>query len=162
MTDHLKNIIFSPQISSVFLKSNWIINIDPKKKYHYYFVDDIADYYLYIYNVKDKIFLQFILDLEIPKCKLNELLILINFANQNSKTGYFVFDYKKRKTRFDLIISYSSIIEERCFNDYLKFKLDFTSSLFHNFVSGFHNLIYGEKIDIASLELLFLDNEGCA
>ena len=162
MTDKLKNIIFSPQISNIFLKRDWIINIDPKIKYHSYFVGEIADYYLYIYNYKDRISFQFTLDIEVPKCKLNELFILINFANQNSEAGYFVFDNKTWKTKYILILYYSSIIEERCFYDYLKFVLDLTGSLFHNFVSGFHNLIYREKIDVASLELLFLDNEGCA
>ena len=71
MTDKLKNIIFSPQISNIFLKRDWIINIDPKKKYHSYFVDEIADYYLYIYNYKDRISFQFTLDIEVSKCKLN-------------------------------------------------------------------------------------------
>ena len=45
---------------------------------------------------------------------------------------------------------------------FLKIKLDFTNSLFHNFVFGVHNLFYVEKIEIASLELLFLNDEGCA
>ena len=162
MTDELKNIIFSPQISSVFLKSDWIINIDPQKKYHSYFVGEIADYYLYIYNDKDKIVFQFTLDIEIPKSKLNDLFMLINFANQNSNIGYFVFDYKAWKTKYNLIVSYPSIIKEIFLHDFLKFKLDLTSNLLHNFVSGFHNSIYGDKIDIDSLELLFLDNEGCA
>ena len=39
---------------------------------------------------------------------------------------------------------------------------DDDESLFQNFVSGVHNLVYGEKIDFASLELLFLNNEGYA
>ena len=162
MTDELKKIIFSPQTSRIFIQRDWIINIDTKKKYHSYFVGEIADYYLFIYNDKDKILFQFTLDIEIPKSKLNDLFMLINFANQNSEVGYFVFDYKAWKTKYNLIISYSSIIKERVFYDFLKFKLDLTRSLFHNFVSGFHNSIYGEKIDVASLELLFLDNEGCA
>ena len=162
MTDKLKNIIFSSQISNIFLKRDWIINIDPKKKYHSYFVGEIADYYLYIYNYKDRISFQFTLDIKVPKCKLNELFILINFANQNSEAGYFVFDYKTWKIKYNLIVLYPSIIEESVLYDFLKVKLDLISNLFHNFVSGFHNSIYGEKIDIASLELLFLDNEGCA
>ena len=32
--------------------------------------------------------------MEIPNSKLNELLILINVANQNSEEGFFVFDFK--------------------------------------------------------------------
>tara|TARA_B100000989_G_C19518020_1_gene462681 strand:- start:1554 stop:2042 length:489 start_codon:yes stop_codon:yes gene_type:complete len=162
MTDELKKIIFSPQISSIFVQRDWIINIDTKKKYHFYFVDEIANYYLFIYNDKDKIFFQFTLDIEIPKSKLNDLFMLINFSNQNSEVGYFVFDYKTWKIKYNLIVLYPSIIEESVLYDFLKVKLDLISNLFHNFVSGFHNSIYGEKIDIASLELLFLDNEGCA
>ena len=37
-----------------------------------------------------------------------------------------------------------------------------TNLLFHNFVSGIHNLIYGEKIEDNFLDLLFLNSEGSA
>ena len=106
--------------------------------------------------------LQFTLDIEIPDNKFNELLILINIANQNSKEGFFVFDFKLCKINFNLISSYSIKTEEISLDDFFKINLDFTNSLFHNFVSGVHNLFYGEKIESASLELLFLNNEGCA
>ena len=86
----------------------------------------------------------------------------INTANQNSKEGFFVFDFKFCKINYDLISLYSIKTEESSLDDFLKNKLDFTKSLFHNFVSGVHNLVYGEKIESASLELLFLNNEGCA
>ena len=52
MTDELKKIIFSPQISKVFSEHNWVINTDPKSMFHFYFVGDIADYYLNIYHDK--------------------------------------------------------------------------------------------------------------
>ena len=162
MTDEFKKIIFSTNISNIFLQQNWIINIDTKKNYHSYFVGETADYYLFIHNDKDKTLFQITLDIEIPKNKLNDLFMLINSANQNSDVGYFVFDYKAWKTKYNLCLLSSSIIEERDFYNFLKFKLDLINSLFHNFVSGFHNLVYGEKIDIASLELLFVNNEGYA
>ena len=162
MTDELKKIIFSPQISSVFSEHNWIINIDSKNKFHSYFVGEIADYYLNIYNNKDKIYFQFTLDLEIPNSKTNKLLMLINIANQNSEEGFFVFDFKIWKIKFNLISPYSLKIEKRSLKDFLKIKLDSTKSLFHNFVSGIHNLVHGDKFEGASLELLFLNNEGCA
>ena len=162
MTDELKKIIFSPQISKVFCEHNWVINTDPKSKFHSYFVGDIADYYLNVYNGNGKIYLQFTLDLEIPNNKIKELLILINTANQNSKEGFFVFDLKFCKIKYNLISFYSLKTEESSLDDFLKIKLDFTKGLFHNFVSGVHNLVYGEKIESASLELLFLNNEGCA
>ena len=83
MTDELKKIIFSPQILNVFRELNWIINKDTKKKFYSYFIGEIANYYLNVNNDKDKIYLQFTLDIEIPKNIINELMILINIANQN-------------------------------------------------------------------------------
>ena len=162
MTDELKNIIFSQQISKVFSEYNWVINKDSKSKFHSYSVGDIADYYLNVRHDNGKLYLQFTLDIEIPDNKFNELLILINIANQNSKEGFFVFDFKLCKIKYNLIALYSIKTEETFLNDFLKVKLDFTKNLFHNFVLGVHNLVYGEKIESASLELLFLKNEGCA
>ena len=162
MTDELKKIIFSPQVSKVFCEYDWVVNTDPKNKYHYYFVGDIADYYLNVYHDNGKICLEFTLDLEIPNNKINELLILINIANQNTKEGFFVFDFKFCKVKYNLMSLHPVETEESSLDDFLKIKFIFIKSLFHNFVSGVHNLIYGEKIESASLELLFLNNEGYA
>ncbi len=162
MTDELKKIIFSPKISKVFYEHNWVINTDSKSKFHSYFVGDIADYYLNVYHGDSKIYLQFTLDIEIPNDKINELLIFINIANQNSKEGVFLFDFKFSKIKYNLISLYSIKNEESSLDDFFKIKLDFTKSLFHNFVSGVHNLVYGEKFESASLELLFINNKGCA
>ena len=162
MKDELTKVIFSPQISKVFCEHNWVINRDSKGKFHSYFVGDIADYYLNVYQDNDKIYLQFTLDLEIPNNKINELLMLINIANQNSKEGFFVFDFKFFKIKYNLISPIPLRLDERPIKDFLKIKLDYTKNLFHNFVSGFHNLVYGEKIESDSLELLFLNNEGSA
>ena len=162
MTDDLKKIFFSPQILSVFNAHNWIININSKNKLNFHFVDEIADYYLNIYDDEDKIYFQFILDIEIPKNIVNELLMLINIANQNSKEGFFFFDFIIGKIKYNFIAPNYLIIEEEPLQDFLKIKLDSTKSLFHNFVFGIHNLIYQEKIESDSLELLFLNNEGCA
>ena len=162
MTEELKKIIFSPQILDVFHKNDWIINNNPENNYNYYFFGEIADYYLNIFYNKDKIYFQFTLNLEIPNQKLNDLLILINIANQNSEEGFFVFDFKVNKIKYNLISSDIVIIEGNNLQNFLKIKLSLTQSLFQNFVSGVHNLVYGEKIDCTSLELLFLNNEGCA
>ena len=162
MTEELKKIIFSPQILDVFHRNDWIINNNPKNNYNYYFFGDIADYYLNIFYNKDKIYFQFTLNLEIPNKKLNDLLILINIANQNSEEGFFLFDFKVNKIKYNLISSDIVIIEGNNLQNFLKIKLSLTQSLFQNFVSGVHNLVYGEKIDFASLELLFLNNEGYA
>ena len=37
MTDELKKIIFSPQISKVFSEYNWVINTDSKSKVSFLF-----------------------------------------------------------------------------------------------------------------------------
>ena len=161
MTDVLK-IIFSPQISKVFSEHNWIINTDSQSKFHSYYIGDIADYYLNLHHDSGKIYLKFTLDIEIPNNKIMELLILINTANQNSKEGFFVFDFKFYKIKYILIAPYFQKIDKIHLQDFLKINLDTTKSLFHSLVSGIHNLIYGEKFESSSLELLFMKNKGCA
>ena len=162
MTDEFKKIFFSPRISKVFCEHNWIINTDSKSNFHSYYVGEIADYYLNIHHDRDKIYLQFTLDIEIPNNKISELLVLINIANQNLKEGFFVFDFKFCKIKYNLISPYFQKINEIYLQDFLKINLDLTKSLFQSLVSGIHNLIYGEKFESASLELLFMKNEGCA
>ena len=90
------------------------------------------------------------------------MLILINVANQNSEEGFFVFDFKVGKIKYNLISSDHQIIDKRNLQNFLKIKLHSTKNLFHNFVLGVHNLIYGEQIRGDTLELLFLNNEGRA
>jgi len=162
MTNELKKIIFSPQISNVFRELNWTINIDSKKKFHSYFIGEIADYYLNVYNDKDKICLEFTIDKEIPKKLINELLILINIANKNSKEGFLVFDSKSCKIRYNLILPCTLKIEDTNLHDFLKINLVLTNSLLHNLLYGIHNLVYGEKIESNSLELLFMHTKGYA
>ena len=134
MEDESKKIIFSPQISSIFRELNWIINIDTKKEFHSCYIGEIANYYLNVNNDKDKIWLQFTLDIEIPKNIINELLTLINIANQNSKEGFFVFDLKSCKIRYNLILPYSLKIEDTDLYEFLKIHSDLTNSLFNNLV----------------------------
>ena len=162
MTEELKKIFFSPKILNIFYKQDWLLNKDKRNKYHSYFVGEIADYYLDIFNNKDKIYFQFTLNIDITNSKLHELLILINVANQNSGDGFFVYDLEFKKIKYNLIFSYPLLIQERTLEEFLMIKLASTRCLFDNFVSGAHNLIYGEKIESASLKLLFLNNQGRA
>ena len=162
MTNELKKIIFSPKISDVFREHNWIINIDSERNFHSYFVGEIADYYLNFHHDKNKIFLQFTLDQEIPKNIINELFMLINIANENSQDGFFVFDYSIYKIKYNLITPYFIDTKDAYLDEFLKINLALTKSLFHNLASGIHNLVYGEKIENNSLELLFMKTKGCA
>ena len=162
MTDELKKLIFSPQILKVFSEHNWIMNRDSNSKFHSYFIGDIADYYLNVHYDYGKIYLQFTLDIEIPNNIIKDLLMLINFANQNSKEGFFVFDFKFCKIKYNLTSPHFQKIDDIYLQDFLEIKLVLTKCLFQNLVSGIHNLIYGEKFESASLELLFMNNKGCA
>ena len=162
MTDELKKLIFSPQISNVLNEYKWRMNMDTNNKFHSHFAGEIADYYLNIYNDNKNIYFHFTLDLEIPNDAIKKLLILINIANKNSKEGFFVFDFKFKRINYNLTSPYILGLGERPFHDFLKTKLHLIQILFHNFVSGIHNLVYGQIVETTSLELLFLNNEGCA
>ena len=162
MTKEFKNIIFSTQVCNVLQKYSWNVNLRPESDYHSFFIGEIADYYLNIYINDNKLIFEFTLDMEIPKSKLNEVMRFVNFANQKSKEGYFVFNHKVKKIKYKLIKCFSSKIDKNILKDYLKINLNLTNLLFHNFMSGIHNLIYGEKLEDPSLELLFLNCEGCA
>ena len=162
MTKEFKNIIFSTQVSNVLQKHSWNVNLGSKSDYHSFFIGEIADYYLNIYNNDNKVIFDFTLDIEIPESKLNEVIMFVNFANQKSKEGFFVFNKKVKKIKYKRIKCFSSKIDQNILKDYLKINLNITNLLFHNFMSGIHNLIYGEKLEVPFLELLFLNCEGCA
>ena len=48
--------------------------------------------------------------------------MLVNFANKNSEEGFFVIDFKVGKIKYNLIMSYSSKIEEKPLYEFLKSK----------------------------------------
>ena len=162
MTNEFKNILYSSQISNMLQKFNWEINLDPKKNYHSYYFGEIADYYLNITSNDNKICFEFTLDIEIPKIILDDILKYINFVNQKSEEGFFVFDLNVKKIKYKIIRCFCSEIDKNNFQNYLRINLYLTNLLFHNFISGVHNLIYGEKIEDIFLDLLFLNAEGNA
>ena len=89
MNQNLKSIIFSEDISSVFLKYSWFHNRSNMHNYDFCFKGEIADYYLKL-NVSDKLInFVYILDFQLPENKTYDLYEIINYINKISQNGYF-------------------------------------------------------------------------
>ena len=86
MTDELKKIIFSRQISKVFSEHNWVINTDSKSQFHSHFVGDIADYYLNVHYANGKINLDLKAENSIFKLSFEELTkVFVNLLENSIK-----------------------------------------------------------------------------
>ena len=88
MTEELKKIIFSPHITNIFTEHNWNINTDTKNKFYFYFVGEIADYYLNIYNDKNKIYLG---------NKINNLWLRCNSRLAEMQNKEYFFNINRNK-----------------------------------------------------------------
>src|SRR6056300_1220072 len=144
MTQNLKSIIFSEDISNIFLKYSWFQNQSNMHNYDFCFKGEIADYYLKL-NVSDKLInFVYILDFQLPENKTYDLYEIINYINKTIQTFS-----EKKPTKNRLIY----------FCDY---NLSQTNQLFHKFSLAIHNLIYGERMKENGFELLFLNIEGNA
>ena len=102
------------------------------------------------------------LDFDIPKDKMNGLLMLINFVNQKSKNGFFVYDIEENKVKFYFNKQYILKLKNKIIEDVIEENLNITNYLFRNFALAIHNLVYSEKIDQSSFQLIFLKIEGYA
>ena len=94
MTDQLKNLFFAIDLSNIFQKYHWHMLLNSDEKYHFNYRGEIADYYLMLCYNNNTIKFNYTLDIEIPKDKINDLLMLINFVNQKNQDGFFVFDFE--------------------------------------------------------------------
>ena len=79
MIENFNNIIESEKILYVLQKHSWTKRPKSKFKFAYNYKGDIADYYLNISSKEKKIIFEYILDLEIPKNKDYDLLILLEY-----------------------------------------------------------------------------------
>ena len=163
MTQNIKSLIYSYDISNTFFKHSWFKNPDNTLKYDFCFRGEIADYYLKI-NLRDEIInFNYILDFQITLNKTYDLLKIINCINKISDNGYFFYDFSDKKIKFKA----DQILLENKYNRnnlkyYLEKNLSHINSLFHKFALAIHNLIYGEIIEQNFFELLFLNAEGNA
>ena len=162
MADELKNIFFSPELSNIFKKHNWHILSVSDKKYNLNYQGEIADYYLMLSYNNNTIEFNYTLDIEIPKDKINDLLMLINFVNQKNQDGFFVFDFEVNKVKFYFNKQCFLKLKKKILEDGIEENLNITNYLFRDFALAIHNLVYSEKIDQSSFQLMFLKIEGCA
>jgi hypothetical protein len=163
MTQNLKSIIFSEEISNIFLKYSWFENRSNMHNYDFCFKGEIADYYLKL-NVSDKLInFVYILDFQLPENKTYDLYEIINYINKISQNGYFFYDFLDKKIKFKTIQTFSEKKPTKnCLTYFCDYNLSQTNQLFHKFALAIHNLIYGERMKENAFELLFLNIEGNA
>ena len=164
MTENLKSIIFSEDISNIFYKYSWFQNQSNTHNYDFCFKGEVADYYLNL-NVSDKLInFVYILDFQLPESKTYDLYEIINYINKISQNGYFFYDFLDKKIKFKTIQTF--FLEKKPTKNYLiyfcEYNLSQTNQLFHKFALAIHNLIYGERMEENVFELLFLNIEGNA
>ena len=162
MNDELKNIIFTHKISNIFQKHHWFISSNSDKNFHFNYQGEIADYYLVVSYNYNYIHFDYTLDIEVPRDKINELQKLINFVNQKTKIGFFIYDLVADKVKFHIIKQYFVKLKTKIIEDVIEENLNLTNYLFRNFTLATHNLIYAEKIDQNYIELMFVEVEGYA
>ena len=162
MSYELKNIFSNPQLSYIFEKHHWNIISKSMKNYNFNYKGEIADYYLSLSSNNNTLELVYTLYIEVPKDKMNDLLTLMNFVNQKTKDGFFIYDFEVKKVKFISNIQHFLQLKNKILEDVIEENLNITKNIFYNFTLTTHNLIYGEKKDQSYFELMFLKIEGCA
>ncbi len=162
MNDEPKNIFLTPKLSNIFQKHHWYILSNPKKTYHFNYQGEIADYYLILSYSYNYVQFNYTLDLEVPKDKINELLKLINFVNQKTRDGFFIYDLEANKIKFNINKKYFLNFKNNIMEDVIEENLNLVNYLFRNFTLATHSLIYAEKTDQSHIELMFMEIEGYA
>lgn len=162
MINEFKNIFFTTKLSNIFQKHHWSIYSNSEKNYHFNYQGEIADYYLTVSYNYNYIQFDYTLDIEVPRDKINELQNLINFVNQKTQNGFFIYDLKADKVKFHINKQYFVKLENKFIEEVIEKNLNITNYLFRNFTLATHNLIYAEKIDQSYIELMFIEIEGFA
>ncbi len=162
MNDEFKNIIFTHKISNIFKKYHWFISSNSDKNFYFNYQGEIADYYLVVNYNYNYIQFDYTLDLEVPRDKINELQKLINFVNQKTKNGFFIYDLERDKVKFYIIKLYFGKLQNKIIEVVIEENLHLTNYLFRNFTLATHNLIYAEKRDQNYIELMFMEVKGYA
>ena len=88
--------------------------------------------------------------------------MLINFVNQKTRDGFFIYDLEANIVKFYINKQYFVKLTYKLIEDVIEKNLNITNYLFCNFVLATHNLIYAEKKDQSYIELMFLEIEGYA
>ena len=162
MENNLKNFFTSQELNNIFEKNSWEISPNDNSDYYFNYRGEIADYYLNISFKNQIIIFEYVLDLEFPNDKIFDLLILINFINQKSTGGYFIFELDSNIIKYKVIKCCANNLTTKFLAEFFETNLNFTKKLFHDFSLYLHNLIYNEKNSKDLMELMFLNIEGHA
>ena len=162
MIKNFNNIITSKEVSNLFQKHSWKKQSESKFNYDYNYKGDIADYYLSISYKEKKLNFEYILDIEVPKNKIYEFFILVNFINEKLVDGYFTFNLKDNIIKYHFSKHYFENLTHENLLDLIDSNLELTSSLFRNFTLLVHNLAYSEIYSQEFVELIFLKAKGNA
>ena len=87
---------------------------------------------------------------------------MIDFVNQKTKNGFFIYDLEVDKVKFHIIKQYFVKLKNKTIEDVIEENLNLTNYLFRNFTLATHNLIYAEKKDQIHFELMFMEIVGHA
>jgi len=162
MEDNLKKKFASQELNNIFEKNSWKISPSDNDSYYFNYRGEIADYYLNISFKSEIIIFEYVLDLEFPNDKIFDLLILINFINQKSTDGYFIFELDSNIIKYKVTKCCANNLTSEFLAEFFETNLNFTKQLFHDFSLYLHNLIYNEKNSQDLMELMFLNIEGHA
>ena len=162
MIENFNNIIASEEILNVFQKHSWKKQSKSKFNYDYNYKGDIADYYLNISYIERNLNFDYILDVEIPRNKIYDFFILINFINETSVDGYFTFNIKDNIIKYHFSKHYFDNLTYEILLNLIDSNLELTHDLFRNFSLFVHNLAYSESSTKEFVELFFLKTKGNA
>ena len=162
MENSLKNFFTSQELYNIFEKNSWKIRPSDNDGYYFNYRGEIADYYLNISFKSQIIIFEYVLDLEFPNDKIFDLLILINFINQKSTGGYFIFEINSNIIKYKVTKCCANNLTSQFLAEFFETNLNFTKQLFHDFSLYLHNLIYNEKNSQDLMKLMFLNIEGHA
>ena len=162
MDDNLKKIFISQELYNIFEKNSWKINSNNNDGFYFNYRGEIADYHLNISLKSQIIIFEYVLDLKFPKDKIYDLLILINFINQKSISGFFTLDIDGNIIKYKVTKCCANNLTNEFLAEFLENNLNFTQQLFRDFSFYLHNLIYNDKNSQDLMELMFLNIEGHA
>ena len=162
MENSLDNFFTSRELYNIFEKNSWKISPGNNDGYYFNYRGEIADYYLNISFKNQIVIFEYVLDLEFPNEKIFDLLILINFINQKSTGGYFIFEIDSNIIKYKVTKCCPNNLTSQFLAEFFEINLNFAKQLFHDFSLYLHNLIYNEKNSQDLMELMFLNIEGHA
>ena len=162
MIKNFNNIITSKEVFNLFQKHSWKKQSESKFNYDYNYKGDIADYYLNITYKEKKLNFEYILDIEVPKDKIYDFFILINFINEELVDGYFTFNINSKIIKYHVSRHYFDNLTYEILLNWIDINLELTLDLFSNFSLFMHNFVYSETNTQEFVELIFLKTKGNA